>query len=146
MVACPRPFNGLSLFRKNTAILHHLTSLKCSAWPLGANPKKVRPKLLHSKVPFLRDAQEIHYSLVTMSNAIKHEGKSYSRSRCDVKDRNINKFQAVSIHCRMKASALPCVVDKQFGLSTLLKRTKSVQNSGISEDRTHDRGFGDTTP
>ena len=38
-----------------------------------------------------------------------------------------NKFQALSIHCRMKASAQPCVGNKQLGISTLLKGTKYVK-------------------
>ena len=41
----------------------------------------------------------------------------------DVTIKKINKFQAVSIHCRMKAWAHPCVGNKQLGLSTLLKGT-----------------------
>ena len=39
----------------------------------------------------------------------------------------INKFQSVSIHCRMKASTQLCVGNKQSGLSTLLKGAKSVK-------------------
>ena len=49
----------------------------------------------------------------------------------------INKFQAVSIHCRMKALAQPCVGNKQSGLSTLLKGTKSVKV--VVSDRTREQ-------
>ena len=47
--------------------------------------------------------------------------------RCHECYKNKNKFQAVSIHCRIKASAQPSVGNKQSGLSTLLKSTKSMK-------------------
>ena len=45
----------------------------------------------------------------------------------------------------MKASAQPCV-GKAIGLKYLAKGDKVCESSVISEDRTYDRGFGDTTP